>query len=38
MKYVLAYKAVMDSFYVDTGADTPEEAVKLHEELQEMFG
>ena len=41
MKYPLAYKAVMESFYVDdglTGADTPEEAVKLHEELQEMFG
>ena len=41
MKYPLAYKAVMESFYVDdglTGADTPAEAVKLHEELQEMFG
>ena len=40
-KYPLAYKAVMESFYVDDGligTDTPEAAVKLHEELQEMFG
>ena len=40
MKYPLAHKAVMESFYVDdglTGADTPEEAVRLHKELQELF-
>lgn len=41
MKYPLAYKAVMDSFYVDDGligADTAEEAVQLHKELQDLFG
>lgn len=40
MKYPLAYKAVIESFYVDdglTGADTMEEAVKLHKELLDLF-
>ncbi len=40
MKYPLAYKAVIESFYVDdglTGADTIEEAEKLRKELQDLF-
>lgn len=40
MKYPLAYKAVMESFYVDdglTGADTPEQALKMHKELHKLF-
>ena len=40
VKYPLAHKAVMESFYVAdglTGADTPEEAVMLHKAVMESF-
>ena len=40
LQYPLAARAVNDSFYVDyepTGADSIEEAIKLHHQLQSMF-
>ncbi len=40
MDFPLAAKAVDDSFYVDdglTGADSIDQAVKLHHELQSLF-
>ena len=41
MEYPNATKVVNESFYVDdclTGSDSPEGAVKLHRELQALFG
>ena len=41
MEYPLAAKTVEESFYVDdglTGADSLEGAIKLQEELQDLFG
>ena len=41
MEYPNAAKVVNESFYVDDcliGSDTPEGAVKLHCELQALFG
>ncbi len=40
MAYPLAAKAIQDSFYVDdglTGADSVEEALELHHQLQDLF-
>lgn len=40
LAYPLAAKAVEDSFYVDdglTGADSSEEAIQLHQQLQSLF-
>lgn len=40
-KYPLAARVVDDSFYVDdglTGADTIDEAIELHDQLQSLFG
>ena len=39
-KYPLAMKVVNDSFYVDdclTGADSVEQAIETHRQLQELF-
>ncbi len=39
-EYPLAAKAVEDSFYVDdglTGADSNEEAIEMHQQLQNLF-
>ena len=39
-EYPKAFKAVVESFYVDdslTGADSVEEAIELHEQLQKLF-
>ena len=41
MDYPLAFNAVKDNFYVDdglTGADSVDEAIKLYEQLSDLFG